>query len=315
VRDDFREALCAFSEETEMKHVTLLRKSENSKDNHWSEHGLGHLLNPTDLASEDRSWIAQFWDAIICDCLGFPTPKFGFEKIPAIGRVTITSPRILEPLAKLNDGKKYRDQIKPFNFLLTCHISPLGHPLGTNPERFHLIAPFETNPKKWLQMPWIDQFSGKKYKVTTENDFSGRTTARIQTYGDVFSEYAHHPEPKCVDEHGNVCDRQTKGLLYRRHIRIGEIVAIGKESNKLEEVDAWLIHSADSVYISYPDPTGDVWERIIRPKLQAIPLAQLMAETGLSRRMLIKARTGQARPHPRNQAMLTDALRRMGVQF
>ncbi|MBV8282829.1 MAG: hypothetical protein JO347_12325, partial [Candidatus Eremiobacteraeota bacterium] len=28
---------------------SLLRKGQNSKDNHWSEHGLGHLLNPADL--------------------------------------------------------------------------------------------------------------------------------------------------------------------------------------------------------------------------------------------------------------------------
>ena len=31
--------------------------------------------------------------------------------------------------------------------------------------------------------------------------------------------------------------------MFRRHVRIGEITFIGKESNKLEEVDAGLIHS------------------------------------------------------------------------
>jgi hypothetical protein len=294
-----------------LNRPSLLERGVNSKDNHWSEHGLGHLLNPVDFSNESRSWIPQFWDSIIRSSLGLPTKKFGFEKTPAIGRVTITNPGIIEPLAGLNEGKKYRDQIKPFNFLLTCHISPLGHPLGENPERFHLIAPFETNPKRWLHMHWIDQYSGKKCRITTATDYSSRNTARVQTYGDIFSEYAHHPEPKCVDERGNVCDRQTKGLLYRRHIRIGEIVAIGKESNKLEEVDAGLVHSADSVYITYPDPKRDAWERIVRPKLQAIPLSRLMAETGLSRRMLIKVRKGQVRPHPRNQELIANAVNRL----
>jgi len=287
------------------------RKDGNSKDNHWSEHGLGHLLNPTDLGSEDRAWIARFWERIICDCLGIKTKLFDFEGVPAVGRLTITSPGVLEPLAELNRGKTYCDQIKPYNFLLSCHISPLGHPLGTDPERFHLIAPFELNPGKWLRMKWIDQYSGKQFKITTDTSYSSRTTARVQTYGDVFAEYAHHPESKCADERGNVCDRQTNGLLYRRHVRIGEIVAIGKESNKLEEVDAGLIHSAESVYVTYPDPTRDSWTRDVVPKLRSISLSVFERETGLSRRMLIKARGGQVRPHLRNQILIVEAVNRI----
>jgi hypothetical protein len=53
----------------------------------------------------------------------------------------------------------------------------------------------------------------------------------------------------------NVCDRRTEGPLFRRHVQIGEIVAIGKEPNKLEEVDAGLVHSAESVYTTYLDET------------------------------------------------------------
>jgi hypothetical protein len=108
-------------------------------------------LNPADLDSEDRDWIAQIWLVLICNCLGISTQNISFAKLPAISRLTITSPGILKPLEGLNSGKKYNDQIKPFNFLLTCHVNPLGHPFGTNPEKFHLIAPFELNSKKWLQ--------------------------------------------------------------------------------------------------------------------------------------------------------------------
>jgi hypothetical protein len=106
----------------------------------------------------------------------------------------------------------------------------------------------------------------------------------------------------------NVCDRRTEGPLFRRHVQIGEIVAIGKESNKLEEVDAGLVHSAESVYTTYLDPRRDLWERSIRPRLQAIPLSNLMVETGLSWRMLIKARKGQVRPHTRNQRLIARAV-------
>lgn len=289
---------------------SLLRKgnSGNSSEDHWSEHGLGHLLNPTDLESEDRAWIAQVWRGVICNCLDISANKLSFENIPAIGRVTITSPGILEPLAQLNTGKKYPDQTKPFNFLLTCHVNPFGHPFGTNPEKFHLIAPFEFNSRKWLEMFWTDQYSGKQFKISTQKNSSSRATARVNTYGDIVADYAHHPESKCADEHGNTCDQQTTGLLFRRHVRIGEIIPIGKESNKLEEVDAGLVHSAANVYTTYPDLKRDNWERTVRPKLQAIPLHVLIKETGLSRRMLIKARQGHARPHPRNQLLLADAV-------
>jgi hypothetical protein len=48
-------------------------------------------------------------------------------------------------------------------------------------------------------------------------------------------------------------------------VRIGEIVCIGKESNNFEDVDAGLIHSAESVYSTYSDGRRDAWERDMRP--------------------------------------------------
>jgi hypothetical protein len=39
--------------------------------------------------------------------------------------------------------------VEPFNFIISCHVRKLGHPIGADPERFHLIAPYETDPRKW----------------------------------------------------------------------------------------------------------------------------------------------------------------------
>lgn len=69
-----------------------------------------------------------------------PTQNLEFETQPAVGRVTVSSPAVIRPLAKLNEGKAYPEQIKPFNFLLTCHVKAFGCPKGTDPEHFHLIA-------------------------------------------------------------------------------------------------------------------------------------------------------------------------------
>ena len=70
-------------------------------------------------------------------------------------------------LQALNAGKPYAEQIKPFNFLQTCHVSPLGHPDGVDPERFHLVTPYNANPRSWLEAEWIDQYTGKHFRIAS----------------------------------------------------------------------------------------------------------------------------------------------------
>jgi hypothetical protein len=283
----------------------------NNKEDRWSEHGLGHLLNPTDPENEDREWIAQAWTNINLKVLGLPTETLAFKDLPAVGRVSISSPAVMRPLAQLNEGKRYADQIKPFNFLLTCHVKRFGHPVGSDPEHFHLIAPYESDPKQWLKMDWIDQYTGNRYHITTAGHHGDRYTARVKTYGDVLREYEFHPESKCADATGIPCSKQTMGLLQRRHIRIEQAKYIGKESNSLEVVVSGLLHSIQSVYTEYRDPRRDEWEIKIRSALKKASLALLMERSKLSRTMLTDARAGRKRPHPKNQALLAAILQEL----
>jgi hypothetical protein len=177
----------------------LLRKGVNNHEDRWSEHGLGHLRNPTNIASEDRDWIPQAWVNIIRQTLGLSTEPLSFEHLPAVGRVPITSPKVMRSLAKLNLGKRYGARLKPFNFLLSCHVKQFGHPPGVDPEKFHLVAPYELNSSRWLEMPWIDQHTGQHYRITTEGFHGSRGVARVKTYGDVLREYAFHPGSKSAD--------------------------------------------------------------------------------------------------------------------
>lgn len=102
-------------------------------------------------------------------------------------------------------------------------------------------------------------------------------------------------------------------MLQRRHVLIEQIKYIGKESNSLEEVDAGLIHDPENVYTEYVDPARDEWASKIIPALNKVPLAILQEKTGLSRRMLIYARTGQRRPHPKHQKRLAEITRKLGL--
>jgi hypothetical protein len=243
--------------------------------------------------------------------MGLPIKPLEFENVPAVGRVSVSSPSILRALEGPNKGNEYSDQIKPFNFLLTCHINPFGHPLGADPTRFHLISQYEIDSKKWLQQKWIDQYTGKDYRISTSGNLGGKQTARVKTLGEVIEEYEFHPESKCAHADGHSATRQTRGLLQRRHISIDCIRYIGKESNRLDEVHSGLIHSSENVYTEYKDQRRDDWETKARPAFKKVSLSVLIR--CLSRRMLIKARVGKVRPHERNQRKITAALRRLGL--
>lgn len=52
---------------------------------------------------------------------------------------------------------------------------------------------------------------------------------------------------KCISRRPS--GKQTIGLLHRRHVRIGRIIYIGRESNRVEEVEAGIIHSAQAPYM------------------------------------------------------------------
>ena len=103
-----------------------------------------------------------------------------------------------------------------------------------------------------------------------------RSLARVKSYGDVLEEYEYHAEAKCADASGEPCDRQSVGLLGRRHVRIEKLHFIGKESNKLEEVEEQGVTDAGDVYTEYPNPRRDEWETKWLPLLGSIPVSKLL---------------------------------------
>ncbi len=180
-------------------------------------------------------------------------------------------------------------------------MKQFGHPVGVDPERFHLVARYEPDPGKWLEMPWIDQHTGKSYRITTAGFHGERDVARVKTYGEILREYEFHPGSKSADPKGQPSGKQTLGLLQRRHIRVEQITYIGKESNNLEEVESGMIHSAQSVYTEYPDPRREEWQSKILPALNKFTVAALVKLSGLSRSMLTRALAGRSRPRLRNR--------------
>jgi hypothetical protein len=265
----------------------------------WSEHGLGHLLNPTDPKSDDRDWIRQYWEGIVTEALGQAYQWPDWLDRPAIGRITASSPEMLKPFTTWNRGKSYHNQVKPFNFLLTAFVASFGHPPGVDPAHFHLVAPYEADPRKWAKLPWTNLYdeTGARYRITTfRSDHIAAGVVRDKTYRDVLDEYRAHAETKSLAPDGKECIGPTTGLLCRRPVTALYRMHVGKESNRLEAVDAGLIHDPEEVYTEYVDPQHDPeWEALVTT-LKRIPRSWLMHETGLDRSTITRLRNGHTCP-------------------
>ena len=261
----------------------------------YSGHGLGHLLNPLDPDSRDERWIDEVWQYILAvDVLGQKSAEPDWFARPAITRVGVNDPHTLDLFASLNKGQPYVDQIKPQNFMLSAQVAPFGLPPGVDAQHFHLVAPYNPDPRQWLKLSWFDRYSGKTYRVTVGDDVS-EGVVRIKTYGDVVAEYRVHPEHKSLAPDGQPCLRTTIGLLQRRPVTAIRPVYVGKESNRLEEVQHGLIEDEDEVMTEYRDTANDPFVRFVVPVLRTMPVRS--AEVlGISARTFKRARAGTARP-------------------
>jgi hypothetical protein len=178
---------------------------------------------------------------------------------------------------------------------------------GVDPPYFRLIAPYESDPDAWLQLPWVDLHTGTLHPVTADPNDHRSELARLKTYRDVLLLYALHPEPKSLDPDGQPCNRRSPpGLLARRPVTLLTLSLIGKESNRLEETIAGLIGSLDDTLATYNSPSENAWTILVLPALADFPTRQLAALTELDDRAIqrIKKRATNT-PHDQNRALLT----------
>lgn len=198
----------------------------------------------------------------------------------------------------------------PFNFLLTAHVRPFGHPSGVDPAHFQLIAPYTSDARQWTKIAWTDRYTGRRYRIATTGATGGDGIARVRTYRDVIAEYRIHPEAKSAGPDGEPCGAATIGLLGRRDIVAGRIRYIGKESNALEDVDADLVHAVEDVSTEYGDSRRDAWTVELLPRLRGASTAVIARELGVNVSTVKRWRAGGMRPHAGHLATLAAVLGR-----
>jgi hypothetical protein len=98
---------------------------------------------------------------------------------------------------------------------------------------------------------------------------------------------------------------ETGGLLRRRPVAALSLTHVGTESNRLEEVEAGLVHDPDEIYTEYEDPAHAPWRSLVVPVLRQMPRRLIMEGRGLARRTITAVRNSHGVPHPQTREALT----------
>jgi hypothetical protein len=152
---------------------------------------------------------------------------------PAVSRYGATTPAMLRWFRSYNDDKPYREQAKPFNFLLAYQAQPLFDAALLDGET---IEHARARQSRKLQTPVrpIAPFDTDHAKAI-RNCFDRETGAivhakQLKTYRGALAQYHLHPEMKFLD-----ADYTDRGPTRRRHIHVAAVHLIGKEADRLEE--------------------------------------------------------------------------------
>ncbi|MFI4972809.1 MAG: hypothetical protein ACHP7H_09030, partial [Hyphomicrobiales bacterium] len=263
-----------------------------------SEHGLGHLLDPRGPDEhKDATWFKEFWRLILCRAFGLEHAEPAWLDRPVVTRFAINSPYDLQLRHQIGG-------LRPFNFALVSHVAPFGHPASVDPTRFQLIRAFSRNPAEWLEGPWFDRYTAKRYCVSTDPAEARPDVVRLKTFRDVLEAYERHPEAKSLGPNGEPCGPLTAGLLQRRPIHATSLMLIGKEAHRLEEVTDGLIQDWSAVQQVYANPAQDPWLTTVMPMLQRLPKGRLARAVGVSPRAIQALRNGKAQPTAMHRAAL-----------
>jgi hypothetical protein len=218
-----------------------------------SAHGLGHLRPPYEKDHAPASipapaiklgdigvarWQYDLWYRILEAALaGHPAQVAlslpGFDA-PAVSRYAATTPELLHWFDHHNQGRPYREQVRPFGFLLafqargaTSTSTIAADPAALARRRRAVetadapavVAPYDRDPLVAAGRAF-DRRTGKAVEP-----------GRLATYPQVLAQYHLHPEAKF--HHAAYLDA---GPTERRHVRPrGPIGHIGKEANRWEE--------------------------------------------------------------------------------
>ena len=236
-----------------------------------SAHGLGHMMKPYSeddappelpvphasvLGNGIERWHCDLWHHIVIAVLGDKPDQVRLDyhpalRNPAISRYSATSPELLGWFKRYNATRPYRDQVKPFGFLLsmTEAFGFGGERVVAAPRRgrrkrvgkVRPIAPFDTAQAVALASAF-DRDTGKPVAASA-----------LKTYASALSQYHLSPESKFLN-----ADYDDRGTTIRRHVRMTGTRHIGKESHDWQrQAVLGICLDSEVAYGVAPDDVAD----------------------------------------------------------
>jgi hypothetical protein len=151
--------------------------------------------------------------------------------LPAVSHYSATNPALLKCFDAYNADNEYRNQVRPFGFLVALHAAKLANLPGrqdyevddAEPERqrrraLSPFAPFESDPEKSAHQAF-DRLTGEPIERHS-----------LSSYRQALNQYHLHAESKFLN-----AESTDIGFSQRRHILATGTLYIGKEADKLEE--------------------------------------------------------------------------------
>ena len=272
-------------------------------------HGLGHLRppygpddapptipTPSVSLSEigvDR-WEYDFWYQIIRAALDGHPEQVDLDYHPALdqpaaSRYGATTPDLLRWFKSYNLNRAYRDQVKPFNFLLAYQASPLalsgqesapkmpgrGNYRRTQPA-LKPIAPYDSNSSKAAKN-CFDRETGELIP-----------SRKLKSYREALTQYHLHPESKFLN--GEPFDQ---GPTRRRHVQVTVVHHIGKEANRWEQQFYLGVDEGEQIEYGVSPKNLNKALETLRTKIRAAGQRKIARESGLSRRTLSRLLKGK----------------------
>lgn len=256
-----------------------------------SGHGLGYLFSPqenkNEVSEDDETpaWVKEAWDYLVRTELDLSPSEPSWLDLPAMMRMVVTTPNVLK--------NQRPEWLGPFNFFLYPLLSPLGgYPAGFDKANFFFITPMESDRRKWSSLRGINLFDGKMYQIAMCR--SGKPDRVVpDSLRIVLRQYLDKPEVKSMAPDGGPCAAKTHGLLGRATITAGNLIPVGKETDRHWEQgeDPSMIDPRILIYEKHEKMcVADLSER---KRWFEIGVRPLMRESGLSQKTVYKILAGE----------------------
>lgn len=262
-----------------------------------SGHGLGYLHAPKETDNDEEQdgdkddapqWVKEAWEWLLRRELGFKSKPPEWLELPAMMRMAMTSPNVLRTVRP--------EWLAPFNFFYFPLLSDLGgYPAGFDRSNFKFITPTESDRTKWKTLKGVnllDTHAGRTHQISMTPDPSQRKVIP-ESMRIILRQYLGHPEAKSLGPNGAPCVGTTAGLLRRTSILAGEIVPVGKETDRhweqcedpsLVDFKVHELRKRRKMVVAGPSD---------RNRWKKIGVRQCMRRSGLSQKTVYSILTGE----------------------